>query len=65
MMSNLPVASFVATELVARQFEDRPDDRSRPVRPASDPVRRSRVALAEVLGWAASVVAPTGYRPAH
>jgi hypothetical protein len=65
MMSNLPVASFVATELVARQFEDRPDDRPRPVRPVSDPVRRTRVALAAVLERAASVVAPTGYRPAH
>ena len=64
-MSNLPVASFVATELVARQFQDQPDDRPRPVRPVADPVRRTRVALAAVLERAASVVAPTGYRPAH
>jgi hypothetical protein len=64
-MWNLPVASFVATELVARQFEARPDDRPRPVRPVAHPVRRTRVALAAVLERAASVVAPTGYRPAH
>jgi hypothetical protein len=64
-MWNLPVASFVATELVARQFEARPDDRPRPVRPVAVPVRRTRVALAAVLERAASVVAPTGYRPAH
>ena len=64
-MWNLPVASLVATELVARQFEDRPDELLRPVRPVTDPVRRTRVALAEVLQRAASVVAPTGYRPAH
>jgi hypothetical protein len=64
-MSNLPIASFVATELVARQFEDRSDDRPRAVSPVSDPVRRTRVVLAEVLEWAAGVVAPAGYRPAH
>ena len=64
-MSNLPVASYVATELVARQFEDRVDDLPRPAQPVSHPVRRSRVALAEALEWAAAVVAPAGYRPAH
>jgi hypothetical protein len=64
-MSNLPVASYLATELVARQFEDRVDDRPRPAQPVSQPVRRTRVALAEALERAAAAVAPAGYRPAH
>jgi hypothetical protein len=75
-MTNLPIAAFLATRLVERQFTyGEPVEPIRPVvpgafvpgpvLPATQPVRRTRLAVAGALEWAARVVAPDGYRVAH
>jgi hypothetical protein len=65
-MSNLPVAAFLATELVRRQFQDgRPVTPTEPAAPGWSPVRGVRVALATRLARAADAVAPAGYHLAH
>ncbi len=65
-MNNLPLATFLATELVERQLGNRPHAASSP----SDLSRartagRTRIALADALDRAARAVAPAGYRPVH
>ena len=70
-MIDLPVAAFLATRLVERQFSY--GELVEPVRPVvagpvvsvQQPVRRTRVAVAGALEWAARVVAPDGHRLAH
>ena len=65
-MNNLPIAAFVVTRLVQRQFADsEPDAPASPTARTPQPVRRTRVAVAGALEWAARVVAPDGYRVAH
>jgi hypothetical protein len=68
-MHELPIASFLATEVMRRRlrYGDAVDAtaRTRAASPARPPVWRTRVALAGGLAWAARVVAPAGYRPAH
>jgi hypothetical protein len=79
-MIDLPVAAFLATRLVERQFTY--GELVEPVRPVvarpvvagpvarpfvsvQQPVRRTRVAVAGALERAARVVAPDGHRLAH
>ncbi|HVH21300.1 MAG TPA: hypothetical protein VNA11_02485 [Pseudonocardia sp.] len=65
-MHELPIASFLATEIVRRRLRYGDDTTpTRPARSVRQPVRRTRVALAGGFAWAARVVAPAGYRPAH
>ncbi len=73
-MIDLPVAAFLATRLVERQFTYgelvvRPVVAgpvvASPFVSVQQPVRRTRVAVAGALEWAARVVAPDGHRLAH
>ena len=64
-MHELPIASFLATEIVRRRLRYGDTAPTRPARPVRQPVRLTRVVLAGGFAWAARVVAPAGYRPAH
>lgn len=65
-MNDLPLAAFLATDLVQRQFRnDESVTAAVPVRPVRQPVRRTRAAVADALEWAARTVAPAGYHLAH
>ena len=67
-MDNLPIAAALATRLVEQQFTyGEPTEPARPVAATvvSQPVRRTRVAVAAALERASRAVAPDGYRVAH
>ena len=65
-MNNLPIASYLATELVRNRlrYGDKADIPAA-AQPARHPVLRARLALAGGLTRVARMIGPVGYRPAH